>query len=64
MGEERDIPEEGTDVATPGGVQHHRALGKIGMVGTEGSEKPTRHEKGGRDKTNLEGFWKGLPFIL
>lgn len=50
MGEERGIPEEGTDVAKSGGVQRHRVLGKTGMARKEGSKKKrTGHEHGGRD---------------
>ena len=65
MGEERGIPEEGTDAAKYGGVKQYTALSKLGMAGTEGrKKKPTGHENRGRDKANHRRVLEESVFIL
>lgn len=64
MGEERGIPEVGTDVARSGGVKPCTALGKIGMAGTGG--KSNRHQDVSMDAgtgPSHRRFWKGSAFV-
>lgn len=65
VGEERGIPEVGTDVARSGGVKPYTALGKTGMAGTGGESN--HHQDVSMDAgtgPSHRRFFKGSAFVL